>query len=707
MVVWERRRRLQVAARLNGGPRGRWLLLAPDGERVELAPERAWLVGEAPGVGEPSSRLEVAAALEALAARWPVDLELLWSAALDEAAGVAGEGRAAAPPGFRLEELARLYLGEEAAPEALLALAVQLSRENTFFEAAEGRLLPRSAERVEAARREASALEARGRRLAALAAWVERLRPSLARRLEGEPPPPAPPDPAAPAWIHEELLPPEARDEARALALWALHGEARPPSAELAQASGLEGADEALELLEAAGVLDQDVNETFERHELPRGRSAAALEEARRLLERRPGSGLPRALAEAVGAPVLAVDSAETREVDDAISFWAEGDRLCLGVHIAAPALAVPAGGPLEREAMRRGETFYFPEGVLPMFPAELVEGWLSLSEREARPALSVYLRFDAASGELLEEELELALLCLSARLTYDEVDRTLAGGGEAGAGPEARFAAPLERLRAFTERLEEGRVAAGAHRFEHSEVEVRVEGGSIRVEPLYDTPARRLVAEAMIWGNHGFARFLARSRVPAPFRTSRRGEGARVSVEPGPHEVLALNPYIQATSPLRRFGDLVAQRQLLALLREGRPFYDELAMGELIGYIERGMSEVRRALQTRQRYWLLRYLELHRDQVFEGQAGETGACTLPALGGLEGRLTAPARGRLRVQVAQVRPRRQSLRLRPLGQAAEEAGEGPQDGSPAAGPEGEGAPSAGPETGGFAQRPAL
>ncbi|MBX5465618.1 MAG: hypothetical protein IRZ26_08700, partial [Clostridia bacterium] len=203
MVVWERRRRLQVAARLNGGPRGRWLLLAPDGERVELAPERAWLVGEAPGAGEPSSRLEVAAALEALAARWPVDLELLWSAALDEAAGVAGEGRAAAPPGFRLEELARLYLGEEAAPEALLALAVQLSRENTFFEAAEGRLLPRSAERVEAARREASALEARGRRLAALAAWVERLRPSLARRLEGEPPPPAPPDPQSHIHIYE------------------------------------------------------------------------------------------------------------------------------------------------------------------------------------------------------------------------------------------------------------------------------------------------------------------------------------------------------------------------------------------------------------------------------------------------------------------------------------------------------------------------
>ncbi|MDI3298803.1 MAG: RNB domain-containing ribonuclease [Bacillota bacterium] len=710
MVVWERRRRLQVAARLSGGPRGRWLLLAPDGERAELAPERAWLVERAPGAEEPSSRLEVATAIDALAGRWPVDLELLWSAALDEAASrgagsaqAAGGGQAASPEvpagrapasaGFTLEELARLYLGQEAPPEALLALAAQLAREAIFFEAADGRLLPRSAERVETARREASAMEARSRRLSALAAWVESLRPALARRLEGEAPPPAPPDPAAPAWIHEERLCAEARDEARALALWALHGEARTPSSELVEASGLEGPDEALELFEAAGILDQDVNETFERHELPRARSPQAVEEARRLLEERPGAALPRARAEAVGAAVLAIDSAETREVDDAVSFWREGERLWLGVHIAAPALTVPAGGALDQEAMRRGETFYFPEGVVPMFPEELVDGWLSLSETEARPAVSVYLRFDAERGELLDQELEVALLRLTARLTYEEADLAIAGAaGFPGGAPAdgrpaagARFRTLLGELRAFTERLEEGRAAAGAHRFDRSEVEVRVRDGRILVEPLYDTPARRLVAEAMVWGNHGFAGFLARARVPAPFRTSRKGEGARVSVEPGPHEVLALNPYIQATSPLRRFGDLVAQRQLIALARDASLPYDELAMGELIGHIERGMSEVRHALQTRQRYWLLRYLELHRGESFEGQAGETGGCTLPALGGLEGRLTAPARGRIRVQVAHVRPRRQSLRLKPLGAVAEEgpSGESVSPGQPA------------------------
>ncbi|MDI3317765.1 MAG: ribonuclease catalytic domain-containing protein [Bacillota bacterium] len=664
MVVWERRRRLQVAARLSGGSRGRWLLLAEDGERIELLPERAWRVETAPGAEEPASRLEVAAALDALAARWPIDLELLWSAALDEA----GERPAA---GLTLEELGRLYLGEEATPEALLALAVQLARESTFFEAVDGRLVPRDRQRVEASRREASAVEARRQRLKALAAWTEGLRPALERRLQGEVPPPSPPDPTAPAWIHEERLSTEARDEARALALWALHGEARAPSSEVVEASGLEGPDEALELFEAAGILDQDVNEAFERHELPRARSPQAAEEAGRLAAARPGADLPRARVEAVGAPVLAIDSAETREVDDAVSFWREGADLWLGVHIAAPALTVPPGSLLDQEAMRRGETFYFPEATLPMFPEELVEGWLSLSEEEPRPSVSVYLRFDGERGELLDAQVEVALLRLTARLTYEEADLALSAPAASAAEGAGRFAPVLRDLRDFTERLEEGRVAAGAHRFDRAEVEVRVRDGRIEVEPIYDTPARRLVAEAMIWGNHAFARALAQARLPAPYRSSRKGEGARISLEPGPHEVLALSPYIQATSPLRRFGDLVAQRQLVAMTRAERPPYDELAMGELIGHVERAMGEVRHAHQLRERYWLLRFLELHRDESFEGVANESGGCVLPALGGLEGRLTGPARGRLRVQVAAVRPRRQSLRLRPLGPAEE------------------------------------
>ena len=339
----------------------------------------------------------------------------------------------------------------------------------------------------------------------------------------------------------------------------------------------------------------------------------------------------------------LAIDDPTTREVDDALSVEERpGGGLEIGIHIADPCAFVAPGDPVDAEARARGTTYYFPERKLLMLPPVLSETAASLVAGEDRPALSFLIGIDD-TGRVVHSEIVRSIVRVAARLDYDAVDASL----RAGSGPYAVELLALARAAGLRESARRG---AGAIALRAPEIEVRVgadgELALARRDP--DTPAQRLVSEAMVLAGEAGAAWLEARGVPAIYRRQappdapipdpdpalpaivhvraarrllKRGEAG---LRPGPHAALGLRAYAQVTSPLRRYQDLALHRQIVAALEGRAGAYDAPAMQEILAATERAENEGRRAEREMDRYWMLRWLERARGGTVLGVVVET-----------------------------------------------------------------------------------
>jgi exoribonuclease-2 len=341
-------------------------------------------------------------------------------------------------------------------------------------------------------------------------------------------------------------------------------------------------------------------------------------------------------------APVT-IDDPQTREIDDALTVTdGHGGTSVVGVHIADPAAFIVPGDAIDREARLRGTTYYFPERKLLMMPSVLSEQAASLIAGEERPALSFLITVDP-SGATVRSEIVRSVIRVVSRLDYAEVDTAL----EAGAGEHAET---LQRLHAIADARETARRAAGAVALRAPEAEIRVgPDGSMNVtqrDP--ETPAQRIVSEAMILVGEVAAKWLEAKRFPAIFRRQAPPEGrlpeadtelpdavhiratrrmlkrAEASLHPAPHHGLGLNAYLQATSPLRRYQDLALHRQIVAGLEGSEPAYDTAAMQEILAATERSEIDGRRAERQVARYWMLRWLQGRQGTTVTGVVVDT-----------------------------------------------------------------------------------
>jgi len=410
----------------------------------------------------------------------------------------------------------------------------------------------------------------------------------------------------------------EAPDKERALALEAL---------EAAGAKGDRPSEAAFRLLRRTGRFpSDDCNLAIVRF----GLRTAFAEDTLRSADAAARAGFDRdGRRDLTGRETLTIDDASTLEVDDALSIEDRGSGLVeVGIHIADPCAFIAAGDPVDDEARTRGTTYYFPEGKLLMIPPVLSEDAASLIAGRDRPALSFLVTVDAG-GRVVSSEIVRSIVRVASRLNYDEVDAVLG----AGAGAHADL---LSRLAALSLRREAVRRAAGAIALRAPETEIRVApDGTLslsRRDP--DTPAQRLVSEAMILAGEVAAAWLDGKRVPAIYRRQSPPDGrlpdpdssqpdavhiravrrllkrGEAGLHPGAHHALGLPAYVQVTSPLRRYQDLAMHRQILAVLAGREPEYDAAAMAALLASTERAESEGRRAERAIDRYFMLRWLE-------------------------------------------------------------------------------------------------
>ncbi len=389
----------------------------------------------------------------------------------------------------------------------------------------------------------------------------------------------------------------------------------------LAKRLGHDGPETLLAALEQGGAVPPHVNETPRRHGLALEPTAAALAEARRLAELGAARGATGAL-DLRGRPTLAIDDAGTTEVDDALSLWEEGGETWLAIHIARAGDVLPIGGPLDEDARKRATTVYFADGSIPMLPPVLVQG-LSLDAGRDRPALSLVARI--GPGNLpVEPKFTTSVIRIERHLVYEAWTPD-------PATPDGAF---LARLLPIVDALREARRGRGATILGMPALRMKAQGGVPVVRVIRnDSAAQMAVSELMVLYNTELGRALSAGGATALFRTqtrpvkkpgrepddplfaslARRGlPPTIVDVRPAPHRMLGAEAYVQGTSPIRRYGDLIAQRQLLALLSGQPPPYDGKSLGALQGELEAAEKRAGRAMDERERYWLTLWLAAH-----------------------------------------------------------------------------------------------
>jgi exoribonuclease-2 len=333
------------------------------------------------------------------------------------------------------------------------------------------------------------------------------------------------------------------------------------------------------------------------------------------------------------GDPVFTVDEPTTLDLDDGISCRRDASgTLHVGIHIADPSTLVRPGDPVDREAASRGTSHYLPEMKVPMVPAAISEQAASLLPGRDRLALSFLVHF-APTGERMSVEVVPSVVRSLGRVSYDEANAVLSGE-DVSVREEMRES--LVALWEIASHLEAERLAAGAVRIMAPEVDARPDerGGVSLVRVSADRPGRRLVAEMMVLAGRLTAEYCLAHGVPVLFRRQappeepvtsppvgeydpvavrkarRAMRRSEVGTVPGAHSGLGLQAYVQATSPLRRYSDLVAHRQVAAHLSGRTPPYDAEALLRIAATSDEAERQARIAERGSREYWLLRYLE-------------------------------------------------------------------------------------------------
>ena len=379
-----------------------------------------------------------------------------------------------------------------------------------------------------------------------------------------------------------------------------------------------------LELLTAAGAIDSPYQFHWRRflfEHFPKGTAfpALAVPPVR--------ESLPLASAQA-----FSIDDSQTTEIDDALSVEGLGSgTVRFGVHIAAPGLAFAPDAPVDQVARQRLSTVYMPGWKLTMLPDEVVEAY-TLAEGRECPVVSLYVTFDEATLATTGHETRLERIRIAANLRHDRLDGVVTEATLAGEAPaDYPFAAELGfafRLARHL-KLQREAVRGKPEIFNRPDYNFRLEGSEGR-EPKGDerveittrprgTALDLVVAEAMILANSTWGGWLAECGVPAIYRSQASlapGVKVRMGTRPAPHAGMGVAQYTWATSPLRRYVDLVNQWQIIACARHGKtaalvaPFRPkDVQLFSIISAFEAAHAEYNAFQSGIERYWTLQYL--------------------------------------------------------------------------------------------------
>lgn len=319
------------------------------------------------------------------------------------------------------------------------------------------------------------------------------------------------------------------------------------------------------------------------------------------------------------------VDDISTTEIDDALSVSLLPDGLVrVGIHIAAPGLAVTRDSELDKLARARMSTVYTPGEKIPMQPDEVISAF-SLDAGCAVAALSLYVTANLETGEILSHESKLERVCVIENLRHNLLDNAITESALNDPNqvlPYNEWIRPLWTLAMHLSKQRES-VRGKPENNNRVEYSFYLDGSAdnpdspVSILPRQrNAPLDRLIAEYMILANSTWGGVLAEHGVPGIYRSQQTGR-VRMSTQALPHEAIGVPQYAWCTSPLRRYVDLVNQWQLIAAITHGvsaplvAPFKPRDAdLFAIIGGFESQYTAWNDFQDSMERYWCLRWLQ-------------------------------------------------------------------------------------------------
>ena len=339
-------------------------------------------------------------------------------------------------------------------------------------------------------------------------------------------------------------------------------------------------------------------------------------------------------------AQAYSIDDSQTTEIDDALSVQGLGTgEVVVGIHIAAPALALTPGHAIDQIARQRLSTVYMPGNKITMLPDHVVQTY-TLQEGRDCPAVSLYLRVDESTLDILGSETRVEQVFIAANLRHDMLDDVVTEAWLANPATELPAGKDIPQMPhaqlAFLYRLAQHRkalrevVRGKPENFNRPDYNFRVitlddqtPKGDERVEISQrhrGAPLDLMVAEAMILANSTWGQWLSDLGVPGIYRSQASllpGVKVRMGTKALPHAGIGVPCYAWSTSPLRRYTDLVNQWQIIACAQHGNtaalaaPFKPkDIDLFSIISAFEAAYSSYNGYQSGMERFWTLQYLQ-------------------------------------------------------------------------------------------------
>ncbi|HSI54519.1 MAG TPA: RNB domain-containing ribonuclease [Ramlibacter sp.] len=385
----------------------------------------------------------------------------------------------------------------------------------------------------------------------------------------------------------------------------------------------------------------------------------------------------------------FSIDDSATTEIDDALSVQGLGTgTVIVGIHIAAPGLALQPATPIDQVARNRLSTVYMPGYKITMLPDDVVQAYTLMEGRDC-PAVSLYATFDEATLALKDTQTRLERVPIAANLRHDQLDAAITEEWLQDAAPATdgvpevavRLHAPLSFLHRLARHLKGLRevVRGKPENFNRPDYNFRLVGND-GAEPQGDeqvqisvrrrgAPLDLIVAEAMILANSTWGSWLGELGVPAIYRSQASlapGVKVRMGTKALPHAGIGVKSYAWSTSPLRRYTDLVNQWQIIAAARHGRtaalaaPFKPKDAeLFSIISGFDAAYSAYNGHQAGMERFWTLKYLQQQGITELVGTVFKEGLVradelplVLPVLGGAD----LPRGAHVRLRLGEIDP---------------------------------------------------
>ena len=414
------------------------------------------------------------------------------------------------------------------------------------------------------------------------------------------------------------------------------------------------------------------------------------------LLENFPkGTGFPAVAAPAVddkdlplaAVQAFSIDDSQTTEIDDALSVQGLGSgTVTLGIHIAAPGLAIQPGDAVDQLGRGRLSTVYMPGYKVTMLPDALVQTYTLQAERDC-PALSLYVTLDEATLEIKGHESKIERVPIAHNLRHDKLDAVVTEpwlldpsfNHENEPQPLPALREQLSFLYRLAKDLKAKRevVRGKPETFNRPDYNFRLVGNDGNEPQGNETvqistrqrgaPLDLIVAEAMILANSTWGSWMAELGVPGIYRSQASlapGVKVRMGTKAQPHAGIGVKSYAWSSSPLRRYVDLVNQWQIIACVQHGKtaalaaPFKPkDASLFSIISSFDEAYSAYNGYQGAMERFWTLQYLQQNGITELEASVFKENmvrADTLPLVLPVMGAQNLPRGARVRVKLGEM-----------------------------------------------------